>query len=84
MYDDTYRYKYSCKGRCGVIADDGRHRQEFILDSPHVGLYVPPMTWAVQYRYSPDGVLLALASDVYNPADYIRDYAEFLALKKRL
>jgi len=68
-------------GRCRVVADDGRHRQEFILDSPHVGLYIPPMTWAVQYRYSPDGVLLALASDVYNPADYIRDYAEFLALK---
>lgn len=70
-------------GRCSVVADDGRHRQEFVLDSPHIGLYIPPMTWAVQYKYSPDGVLLALASDVYNPADYIRDYAEFLALKTR-
>ena len=68
-------------GRCCVVADDGRHRQEFVLDSPHIGLYIPPMIWAVQYKYSPDGVLLALASDVYNPADYIRDYAEFLALK---
>jgi UDP-2-acetamido-3-amino-2,3-dideoxy-glucuronate N-acetyltransferase len=40
------------------------------------------MTWAVQYKYSRDGVLLPFTSDLYNPGDYIRDYAEFLALKK--
>jgi UDP-2-acetamido-3-amino-2,3-dideoxy-glucuronate N-acetyltransferase len=71
-------------GRCTVVADDGRHRQEFLLDSPHIGIYIPPMTWAVQYKYSPDAVLLALASDIYDPGDYIRDYAEFLAVKKPL
>lgn len=70
-------------GRCLVVADDGTHRQEFILDSPHTGLYLPPMTWAVQYKYSRDAVLLALASAGYDAADYIRDYAEFLALKQR-
>ncbi len=68
-------------GRCLVVADDGSHRQEFVLDSPHLGLYLPPMTWAVQYKYSRDAVLLALASDLYDAADYIRDYGEFLALK---
>ena len=70
-------------GRCCVVADDGKHRQEFMLDAPHIGIYIPPMTWAVQYKYSPDAVLLALASGVYDPADYIRDYAEFLALKSQ-
>lgn len=69
-------------GRCSVMADDGRHRQEFLLDSPDVGIYIPPMTWAVQYKYSRDGVLLALVSDVYDPDDYIRDYGEFLALRR--
>jgi UDP-2-acetamido-3-amino-2,3-dideoxy-glucuronate N-acetyltransferase len=69
-------------GRCCVVADDGTYRQEFVLDSPHTGLYIPPMIWAVQYKYSRDGVLLAFTSDLYNPGDYIRDYAEFLALKK--
>ncbi len=69
-------------GRCCVVADDGLHRQEFVLDAPDMGLYIPPMTWAVQYKYSRDGVLLAFTSDLYNPADYIRDYAEFLALKR--
>lgn len=68
-------------GRCCVVADDGVHSQEFVLDSPNLGLHIPPMTWAVQYKYSRDGVLLAFTSDLYNPADYIRDYTEFLALK---
>lgn len=69
-------------GRCCVVADDGNHAQEFLLNEPNLGLYIPPMTWAVQYKYSRDGVLLAFTSALYDPADYIRDYAEFLALKK--
>ena len=69
-------------GRCNVVVDDGKALREFILDSPSVGVYVPPMVWAVQYRYSPDAVLLVLASDYYDPQDYVRDYATFLALRR--
>jgi len=69
-------------GRCAVVADDGVHRQEFILDAPNLAVYLPPMTWAVEYQYSPDAVLLVLSSGAYDAADYIRDYAEFLALKR--
>jgi acetyltransferase-like isoleucine patch superfamily enzyme/dTDP-4-dehydrorhamnose 3,5-epimerase-like enzyme len=69
-------------GTCHVVADDGTTRQEFTLDQPYVGLYIPPMVWAVQYKYSADGVLLVLASDSYDPDDYIRDYHEFLRLRK--
>jgi hypothetical protein len=36
------------------------------------------MVWATQYRYSRDAVLLVLASDTYDPDDYIRDYDQFL------
>jgi acetyltransferase-like isoleucine patch superfamily enzyme len=65
-------------GTCNVVADDGENRQEFILDRPAAAVYIPPLTWAVQYKYSPDAVLLVLASEPYDPADYIRDYNEFL------
>ncbi len=68
-------------GECRVIADDAREREEIVLDSPSIGLHIPPMIWATQYRYSPDAVLLVLASDVYKPEDYIRDYGEFCALR---
>ena len=69
-------------GSCHVVADDGSTRQEFVLDHPFLGLHLPPMTWAVQYKYSQDAVLLVLASDSYSAADYIRDYDEYLALRK--
>jgi acetyltransferase-like isoleucine patch superfamily enzyme len=69
-------------GTCNIVADDGATRQEFALDQPSVGLHIQPMTWAVQYKYSRDAVLLVLASDSYDAGDYIRDYSEFLSLRK--
>jgi UDP-2-acetamido-3-amino-2,3-dideoxy-glucuronate N-acetyltransferase len=65
-------------GSVAVVVDDGHVREEVILDDPHFGLYVPPMVWSVQYRYTQDAILLVLASDPYEPQDYIRDYDEFL------
>ena len=65
-------------GRVSVVVDDGTQREEFLLDRPELGLHVPPLVWATQYRYSSDAVLLVFASEFYDPADYIRDYDEFL------
>lgn len=65
-------------GSCAVVADDGVHRQEFLLDRPDMGLHLPPMTWGIQYKYSPDAVLLVFASHYYDNNDYIRDYNDFL------
>ncbi len=71
------------RGECAVVVDDGVHREEVALDSPRVGLYVPPMVWATQYKFSPDAVLLVLASAEYDAAEYIRDYDLYLALARR-
>jgi UDP-2-acetamido-3-amino-2,3-dideoxy-glucuronate N-acetyltransferase len=68
------------KGSCSVVADDGSKRQEFLLDNPTLGLYLPPMTWGIQYKYSADAMLLVFASEYYEQGDYIRDYSEFLML----
>jgi acetyltransferase-like isoleucine patch superfamily enzyme/dTDP-4-dehydrorhamnose 3,5-epimerase-like enzyme len=62
-----------------VHLDDGTSRHEVALSSPDRGVVVPPMVWASQFRYSSDAVLVVLASHAYDPADYIRDYGEFLA-----
>ena len=66
-------------GSLTVVVDDWAMSEEIVLDAPNLGLYVPPMTWAVQYRYSADAVLLVFASDHYDPDDYIRDYDDFLS-----
>lgn len=68
------------KGSCSAVADDGNNRQEFLLDKPSIGLYMPPMTWGTQYKYSSDAVLLVFASEYYDSTDYIRDYGEFMGL----
>ncbi len=66
------------KGSCNVVADDGVNRQEFVLDSPAKGLYLPPMTWGIQYHYTHDACLLVFASEYYDSVDYIRDYDQFI------
>jgi UDP-2-acetamido-3-amino-2,3-dideoxy-glucuronate N-acetyltransferase len=65
-------------GRLHCVVDDGIHRDEHVLDDPGIGIYVPPMVWATQYRYTPDAVLGVFASHPYDPDDYIRNYEEFL------
>lgn len=64
-------------GHCVAMVDDGVTRREFILDNPAVGLHIPPMIWGTQHSYSEGAALLVLASEAYDPDDYIRDYAAF-------
>lgn len=71
------------RGSVACVVDDGSQREEITLDSPEIAVYVPPMVWTVQYKYSEDAVLLVLASEEYDPEDYIRDYDEFLAERRR-
>lgn len=77
-----HQFLVCLKGSCNVVVDDGKTREEVVLNRPDVGLHVPPMVWATQYQYSPEAVLMVLASDVYDAGDYIRDYDEFLQLVK--
>jgi len=78
-----HQFLICIRGSCAVMADDGRNRVEVTLDSPEKGLYLPPMTWGVQYKYSSDAVLLVFASHYYEASDYIRSYAEFIELTKK-
>lgn len=77
---ECHQFLICVRGSLSVVADNGRERKEFALDSPDIGLYLPPMTWGIQYKYSRDAMLLVFASHYYDPNDYIRDYDEFLVL----
>ena len=68
------------KGSCSLVVDDGKRREELLLDSPCRGVHLRPMVWGVQYKFSPDAVLAVAASNEYDPGEYVRDYEEFLAL----
>jgi len=75
-----HQFLVCVRGSCSIVVDDGVNREDILLDSPDLGLHISPMVWGIQYKYSPDAVLLVLASEIYDPEDYIRNYDDFLAL----
>jgi len=66
------------QGDCAVLADDGTEREEFVLDSPDLALHVEPMVWTTEFRFSPNAVLVVLASAEYDKTDYIESYEDYL------
>lgn len=74
-----HQFLVALRGSVSIVVDDGHRRAEILLETPGVGLHLPPLVWGIQYKYSPEAILLVLASDHYDPADYLRDYEEFLA-----
>lgn len=65
-------------GSCTIMLDDGTERVDVLLDKPNLGLYVDSVVWREMHSFSPDAVLMVLASEYYTEADYIRDYDAFL------
>ena len=64
-------------GSCMVHLDNGKETAEIELCSPNEGLYISNDTWREMYDFSPDAVLLVLASELYDEKDYIRNYDKF-------
>ena len=64
-------------GKCRMILDDGHQRKSVWLSSPDKGLLIGNMVWREMHDFSDDCVLLVLASEYYNEADYIRNYDQF-------
>jgi dTDP-4-dehydrorhamnose 3,5-epimerase-like enzyme len=72
-------------GSIDVEMDDGHGNKElYSLDSPEKILYVGPLSWHTM-TWRSEAVLMVMASQEYDPGDYIRDYEEFLtfAAKER-
>lgn len=96
MYDTTNGFVRGCHahkhleqilicvhGSCRVRMDNGREQVVVPLDTPEEGLYLSSCIWREMFDFSPDAVLLVLASELYDEADYIRDYDAFLKYIKK-
>ena len=66
------------KGSCTFVLDDGKSKEEIKLDTPNKGLLIEGLIWREMYDFTPDCVLLVLASEHYDENDYIRDYDNFV------
>lgn len=69
-------------GSFDVIVDDGVNKQTFTLNRSYYGLYVPAGLWREITNFSTNSLALEFGSEHYDRNDYIRDYDEFLKLKK--
>jgi dTDP-4-dehydrorhamnose 3,5-epimerase-like enzyme len=70
------------RGAVAVVCDDDANRKAFFLDSGEMALLVPPQLW-VEIDFKQDqSILIVLCDRPYEEHDYIRDYAEFLSIRK--
>ena len=74
----TKQYLIAVSGSCNVTLDDGEQKITYALNQQNIGLLQGALVWGTMHDFSPDCVLLVLASEHYEDADYIRDYEEFL------
>ena len=65
-------------GSFDLHLDDGYAQKTIRMNRPWLGLHIPPLVWAAEGNFDPGSVYLVLASDNYDPDDYLRDYDEFL------
>jgi len=70
------------KGSCKILLDDGKEKVEVSLDEPNKGLIIESHLWREMFDFSEDAVLMVLASELYDEADYIRNYDEFIKYVK--
>ncbi|WP_416860851.1 sugar 3,4-ketoisomerase [Helicobacter ganmani] len=71
-------------GACEFVLDDGKNKESVWLNRPDVGLYIGKNMWREMRNFSYGCKLMILASDYYDESEYIRDYAEFLEIIKRV
>ena len=69
-------------GSCKIHLDNGFETVEVVLDKPNEGLYISNDMWREMYDFTPGTVLLVLASEYYDEADYIRNYDDFIKMVK--
>jgi dTDP-4-dehydrorhamnose 3,5-epimerase-like enzyme len=77
-HKDLHQLIVAVAGSFTVELDDGSTKQNFVLDRPDKGVSVPPGYWRTLANFSAGSAALVFASEEYDPADYIRDYDEFL------
>ena len=81
-YKENEEFIVSLSGSFDVIIDDGKNRKTFTLNRSYYGLYVPKGLWREMDNFSTNSLALIVSSTKYRKDDYVRNYDEFINLKK--
>lgn len=80
---DCHEFVVAASGSFDFLIDDGREKRVVTLNRSNVGLHIVPGIWVELRNFSSGSVCLTMASDTFDPGDYVHDYGEFLKLKNR-
>jgi hypothetical protein len=81
-HKECHQFLIAASGSFEVILNDGIYQRTVFLNRPNIGLHILPGTWASEVNFSSGAICLVLASHIYNETDYIRNFDDFLNLKK--
>ena len=81
-YFKNQEFIIALSGAFDVVVDDGLNKKTFSLNRSYFGLYVPAGLWRTMENFSTNSFALEFGSELYAKEDYIRDYGQFLNMKK--
>ena len=81
-FHQNQEFMVALSGAFDVVVDDGCQKKTFNLNRSYYGLYVPAGLWREMENFSTNSLALEFGSEHYNEDDYIREYGDFLKLKK--
>jgi hypothetical protein len=81
-HKELYQLVIGASGSFNINLNDGINDKIIFLNRPDLGLLIVPGIWRDLSDFSSGCVCLVFASEIYSENDYIRDYDEFLTLKK--
>lgn len=79
-YKELNEFIIALSGSFDVVLDDGKEKKTYSLNRSYYGLYVPKMIWRSLENFSTNALCIILASDKYNPDDYVYDYEYFKSI----
>lgn len=76
-YKSLQEFIIALSGSFDVVLNDGKEEKKISLNRSYMGLYVPKMVWRQLENFSTNALVLIVADQEYNEAEYIRDFTEF-------
>ncbi|RYY48744.1 MAG: WxcM-like domain-containing protein [Chitinophagaceae bacterium] len=73
-----HQFLIAASGSFEVLLDDGKTKRQILLNRANVGLHILPGIWASEINFSSGSICLVMASEAYQPDDYIREYDAYL------
>lgn len=77
-YKENEELIVALSGSFDIVLDDGKEKRTYYLNRSYYGLYIPKMYWREMNNFSTNSCALVLSSTMFNEADYLRDYQEFV------